>query len=309
MAVSRCKIFCKMALFICIIISSSSALPLFDRLNPHFAVSLCAAHILQKQGVQQRIGVPQFSEVMNQQLTMKRRYRNDGDYSHRRRKSARLGMYNNIATELVLDDEILGQHRNRTLPDIDSGLGFTIREAKYSDLPDVSRIIVEAFYPIKPLFNHYHMIKELARIQNNFPYDDTKHSMLVAVSNADNKTVVAFVDIDAREPKTKLPMNPPRPYLSDLAVDIYWRRKGIASALIVACEMIVEGWGENYLNLRVEAANEPALTMYARLGYSFVEHHWFGKKDTTMLLRRCLSSDDRYAKGSALSSKSSIITK
>lgn len=306
MAVSQFRVFFTTALLICIT-SNSSALPLFDRINPQFAVSLCAAHILQKQGVRQRIVVPRFGEVMNHQLTMKRKYKDDGVSSYRSRSSGRLMMFNNVATELVLDDEVLGQHRNRTLPDIDSGLGFTIREAKYSDLPDVARIIVESFYPIKPLFNHYHMIKELARMQNNFPYGDSKHSMLVAVSNADNGTLVGFVDIDARDPKTKLPMNPPRPYLSDLAVDIYWRRKRIASALIVACEMIVESWGEDYLHLRVESVNEPALNMYARLGYSFVEHHWFGKKDTTMLLRRCLSKDDRCTEGNSPSNESIIV--
>ena len=62
--------------------------------------------------------------------------------------------------------------------------------------------------------------------------------------------------------------------------------------MIIACEIIAERWKKDELFLRVEATNEAALLMYSTLGYSFIEHPFFGVKDTTMLLRRELTVSD-----------------
>ena len=197
---------------------------------------------------------------------------------------------------IVLDPSVVAEAngRQQILEKVDSDLGFSIREATYQDLPSVANILVDSFYPPTPsVFRHYNLIKELARIQGNFPYDDSKHTMLVAVSNNDDNSVIGFCDIDSRPvPYQEKFKTAPRPYLSDLAVDISWRRKGIASSLILACELVAEKWNEDNLHLRVEAANTSALCMYAALGYHFVEHPYFGVKDTTMLLRRKLTPAD-----------------
>ncbi len=242
-----------------------------------------------------------------------------------------------VSSDMVLEDSIvkekMGGTNNNRYNDIvhylndgngdddngndNNGLGFFIREATYQDLPDVSRILVEAFYPPHPLYNHYHLIKELARLQNNFSYDSSKHLMLVAIKSTSSEEpskdngggenfgdIIAFCDIDARPPKARDANTPPRPYFSDLAVGMKWRRQGIASSMIVASEVIVEKWQESEMYLRVEASNEAALLMYAGLGYEFVEHPYFGVKDTTMLLRRNLVLKNKDKEGDLSSSTS-----
>jgi ribosomal protein S18 acetylase RimI-like enzyme len=147
-------------------------------------------------------------------------------------------------------------------------------------------------------------LSELNRLQQNFPYDDSRHRMLVAVmkdpaptssrTNLDGSTrraspspqqerIVAFCDFDAR-PATRW-QDPPRPYLSDLAVDAGFRRRGIARALIELCErMVVETLNQSSLYMRVERDNSNAMTMYQKLLYQPQAHTIFGVKDTTVLL-------------------------
>ena len=127
---------------------------------------------------------------------------------------------------------------------------------------------------------------ELNRLQQNFPYNDDKHFMLVAIYRF-TEQVIAFVDIDARPPKRQ--QDPPRPYLSDLAVDPSWRRKGIARSLIQNCELLAQQMGMNEIFIRVEQNNTPAIFMYEGLDYEAQAHEYFGVADTTILLNKKLT--------------------
>jgi ribosomal protein S18 acetylase RimI-like enzyme len=131
---------------------------------------------------------------------------------------------------------------------------------------------------------------ELNRLQQNFPYDDEKHAMLVA-SCRSTQTIIAFVDLDAR-PAKRL-QDPPRPYLSDLSVDPDWRRNGIASQLIEECERLAHKMGKHDLYIRVERNNTPAIYMYQGLGYEEQPHDYFGVVDTTILLNKKLRVVDQ----------------
>jgi len=174
---------------------------------------------------------------------------------------------------------------------------YKIRDAKYGELGDVAKIIVDAFYDSNILLRPLYLLKELDRLQSNFAYPgDPNHFMYVAVSTSSNE-IIAFVDIDGRRlPSSYLVEeennpNPPRPYLSDLTVSTKWRRQGIASDLIKKCESISQNmWNSKYMYLRVESKNEAAINMYTKtLGYSRKPHLYFGVKDTTMLLYRDLT--------------------
>ena len=128
---------------------------------------------------------------------------------------------------------------------------------------------------------------ELNRLQQNFPYaDQQRHCMFVAIN--DDKQIVGFVDIDAR-PATRR-IDPPRPYLSDLAVHPDYRRKGIAATLIKKCEELVQQdklvVKEKALYIRVEQANGAAIQMYDKFQYQAQKHEIFGVEDTTVLLRK-----------------------
>lgn len=131
---------------------------------------------------------------------------------------------------------------------------------------------------------------ELNRLQQNFPYNDEQHSMFVAVSQQRQDMVVGFVDVDARP--SKRPYDPPRPYLSDLAVDPRWRRKGVARHLIHKCEYVARDEMEKpHLYIRVEHNNTVAISMYTGLNYEALQHEYFGVKDTTMLLKKSFEAN------------------
>ena len=118
--------------------------------------------------------------------------------------------------------------------------GFYIRRGLFKDLRCVADLMMDAFYDEKSIMFHYHRMLELDRVQNNFPYDSSKHEYYVAC--APDGKVIGFVDIDARPSARK--DAPTRPYLSDLAVSSEWRRKGIASRLVEQCEARARSMGK-----------------------------------------------------------------
>lgn len=167
----------------------------------------------------------------------------------------------------------------------------------YLDLGAVSDIMLESFYTSndkRSPWRHLFRMAELNRLQQNFPYGDDQHFMLIAISKVeDNLRVVAgFCDVDMRPPSKIFP-SPPRPYLSDLAVRESFRQQGIAKALIEACENIVlrQQWRDLYI--RVEQKNDVAIQMYNNLQYKAQNHPVFGVKDTTTLLHKELVESNK----------------
>ena len=66
------------------------------------------------------------------------------------------------------------------------------------------------------------------------------------------------------------------PYLSCMAVNPTWRRKGIASSLISNSERIATEWGFKYIALHVYLKNSEARELYTRCGYKVVAvDPWF----------------------------------
>jgi ribosomal protein S18 acetylase RimI-like enzyme len=195
---------------------------------------------------------------------------------------------------------------------------FTIRSCKYADLKAVSDIIVDSFYTDNMKSSPFAAVLklgELNRLQQNFPYNDSeRHVMLVATttdssqdsanpSGSNSGKIVGFVDVDAR-PATRR-IDPPRPYLSDLAVHPDYRRNGIATILIQTCEALVHsgrvrvsatttpvaedhptGVPKREMFIRVERANAAAIQMYEKFDYHAISHSIFGVEDTTVLLHK-----------------------
>mmetsp|Transcript_23533 Transcript_23533/g.53705 ORF Transcript_23533/g.53705 Transcript_23533/m.53705 type:complete len:148 (+) Transcript_23533:797-1240(+) len=110
--------------------------------------------------------------------------------------------------------------------------------------------------------------------------------MYVAFDPNETGKIIGFCDVDSRPPRVTPAA--PRPYLSDLAVRVDWKRRGVATALIRKCEERSRDiWHRGCLYLRVESANERALRMYEGFDYVVEPHPVFGKgSDTTILLRR-----------------------
>jgi ribosomal protein S18 acetylase RimI-like enzyme len=127
--------------------------------------------------------------------------------------------------------------------------------------------MIDSFYTSQTSWKKLFRLAELNRLQQNYPYTDTDlHQMLVAV--IDNQKVVGFCDVDARPCKTHPPL--PRPYLSDLAVDPKYRRRGIAKSLVQRGESFLQKVPREELFIRVEETNQAAISMYTGLGYETV---------------------------------------
>lgn len=171
---------------------------------------------------------------------------------------------------------------------------FTIRNCKYADLGVVADIILASFYQTSTSpFKNLYRLGELNRLQQNFPYNDLDRHIMLVATLTDSNEVVAFCDVDAR-PATR-PIDPPRPYLSDLAVRPDCRRRGIAKKMVQECERTArQDMNRNELYIRVEEKNTAAVSMYDGLGYEPLEHHIFGVQDTTVLLRKDLSKDEPF---------------
>ncbi len=145
---------------------------------------------------------------------------------------------------------------------------FQIQKCQYADLNPVSDIIMDSFYDNKTTWRRLLKLSELNRLQQNFPYVDTDlHQMFVAVETRKDeitptkpRTIVGFVDIDARPCRPEIRL--PRPYLSDLAVHPGYRRRGIAKALVEACEDFCRNIPRQELYIRVEESNQAAMDMY-----------------------------------------------
>lgn len=183
------------------------------------------------------------------------------------------------------------QYAHTTTPNSPS---FKIRNCKYADLGVVADIILASFYQTSTSpFKNLYRLAELNRLQQNFPYNDLDRHIMLVATLTDSNEIVAFCDVDAR-PATR-PIDPPRPYLSDLAVRPDCRRRGIAKKMVQECERTAHyDMNRHELYIRVEEKNTAAVDMYDGLGYEPLEHHIFGVQDTTVLLRKDLSKNEPF---------------
>jgi ribosomal protein S18 acetylase RimI-like enzyme len=105
---------------------------------------------------------------------------------------------------------------------------------------------------------------------------------MIVACDAMNGQVVGFAEVDARplvgnsqrfsvDNEGTISDNILRSYMYNLAVDKKWKRRGIASALVQACELFVlemhDVCVEKRLYLRVRKSNIAAIALYESLGY------------------------------------------
>mmetsp|Transcript_30547 Transcript_30547/g.62302 ORF Transcript_30547/g.62302 Transcript_30547/m.62302 type:complete len:248 (-) Transcript_30547:657-1400(-) len=90
--------------------------------------------------------------------------------------------------------------------------------------------------------------------------DGRSYSSLSSASSA------AAAAVSASESGSAKPQ-PPRPYMCNLAVDKRYKRRGVASALVGACEGRAQSADKGRMFLKVREGNEAATKMYERMGY------------------------------------------
>jgi ribosomal protein S18 acetylase RimI-like enzyme len=192
---------------------------------------------------------------------------------------------------------------------------FHVRDCTHDELKIVADIIMDSFYNYttntagtttagSSIWKQVMKLAELNRIQQNFPYgpDKAHHRMMIVTcsttptqttttTTTTNPVICGFVDIDTRIPNrpTSYKYNP-RPYLSDLCIHPSYRRYGLATLLINACEEFCRNYystnnnniirnnnnnntDNNILYIRVETKNIIAIQMYQKLGYNILYNH------------------------------------
>jgi len=189
-----------------------------------------------------------------------------------------------------------------------TSLSFRIRDCQHAELGACADIIMHSFYneTLQNPWRSMYRLGELNRIQQGFPFGDNcaYHKMFVATTAANDNQIIGFVDIDARKPNqpTSYSWNP-RPYLSDLCVHPDFRRRGVAKALIEACQDFClrddfTPADKKELFIRVEARNTAAVQMYTEMGYESISNPDDPKGQTILILHKELvvaeQDDDDY---------------
>jgi ribosomal protein S18 acetylase RimI-like enzyme len=192
-------------------------------------------------------------------------------------------------------------------PNVDITKQFHVRDCKHAELSLVADIIMDSFYNYTDpgsVWKQLTKLAELNRIQQNFPYGDDRanHRMMVITTNCNTSNIAdiicGFVDIDTRlaNRPTSYKYNP-RPYLSDLCIHPNYRRYGLATMLISACENYCRSHSVGQrkdipidqapeLYIRVESQNVVAINMYQKLGYSvLLDHADSGNKNILILYK------------------------
>mmetsp|Transcript_26493 Transcript_26493/g.40985 ORF Transcript_26493/g.40985 Transcript_26493/m.40985 type:complete len:279 (+) Transcript_26493:67-903(+) len=171
---------------------------------------------------------------------------------------------------------------------------YFITEAQAVHLGPAARILTEEFYSERTNFITFQIerLKTALSLESTFPRRVSAgqvtfkplQQMFVAACSATGK-VVGFAEVDARplgnqrkdivETASGNSTECIRSYMYNLAVDKGWKRKGIASVLVRACEEFVvdthDACAEKRLYLRVRKTNCAAIGLYESLDYTLVD--------------------------------------
>ena len=166
----------------------------------------------------------------------------------------------------------------------------------WTDLGPAARILTEKFYSHKTNFITFQIerLKTVLSLESTFPNqhnslwkDHSRRTLqrMIVACDAKHGRVLGFAEVDARPlgsnkngswgNESSLTEGASydilRSYMYNLAVDKTWKRKGIASALVQACEQYVSDMHdlcvEKRLYLRVRKSNHAAIALYESLGY------------------------------------------
>jgi len=152
---------------------------------------------------------------------------------------------------------------------------FAVEPAGEEDLEAAADLCVDIFFG-RPGMNPFRS-SNLARLQNEQLADlEGKYEAggTTFFKVAEGGTLVGFAELTISRTMKYLgggiPDADARPVLANLAVSEDFRRRGVGSVLVRACE--AEAWGQGYREvvLQVEEDNERARTFYAARGYDDV---------------------------------------
>ena len=143
-----------------------------------------------------------------------------------------------------------------------------IRDVQKNDLTKLSDIITASFFSINILSWPTEWLKTFLSLEDSYSAIGNEYCMFVAC-DACNDSIIGFCEIDSR--LTSKPIDVPRPYMCNLAIDKEHRRKGIAKVLIRKCEEQAIKWKNEAIYLRVRRSNDAALELYKGMQYEETE--------------------------------------
>ena len=205
---------------------------------------------------------------------------------------------------------------------------FTIRPAHSRDVGHVADILTESFYRnydhgddhrgdhnddhrdrkvnfwqrnfvdwVFPLLRYGIILDLGSRFDEKTPF----YTCIVATHKTNQSQAIASLEICMRyvpsksHPKFWLVRETQQyPYIFNLAVHPQWRRRGVARQLLIAAEKIVKQWGFSRMYMHVLEDNQPARSLYDRLGYRLHSHegnvsYWLLGRPRRFLLQKKLN--------------------
>jgi ribosomal protein S18 acetylase RimI-like enzyme len=173
--------------------------------------------------------------------------------------------------------------------DVEHDLKLTIHPAVIEDTKEISAILAQGFYNF-PEFAHwvypflrFTINEDLRyRFRSTSPYSRCLVAKMTPKSNYSNcnqepdsrSVIVGTIEVALRSALWS--SSPQYPYISNLAVAQKYRRLGIGSQLLTACEQAALDWGYQEIRLHVLDRNESAKQLYCQNGYqiSQIEPNW-----------------------------------
>ena len=158
---------------------------------------------------------------------------------------------------------------------------FQIRPASPADLSAVAQIIAESFHSQKGLWGLLFPLLRLGiyeDLRHRFASSAPHHVCLVAIDTTkeESNNLVGSVELGVRFSDSWAQSGQSFPYLSNLAVNPKYRRRGVASSLLLSCERVSLAWGFQDIYLHVLENNYQARQLYFKQGYRVhkVEFSW-----------------------------------
>lgn len=171
---------------------------------------------------------------------------------------------------------------------------ISIRDAAWPDVKHLANLCTDTFYGTHNIKNgpviYLQRKRVLARVKQQIGARIEEASMCerrLLVAESTSRVPVGMVDIavhlyDTYTERfelqaTEIPAGGDyrfawRPYVTSLAVQPTWRRRGVASLLMSSAEGVVVSWEcEPEVMLEVEANNDVALKFYRRNGYRVMD--------------------------------------
>mmetsp|Transcript_29536 Transcript_29536/g.62237 ORF Transcript_29536/g.62237 Transcript_29536/m.62237 type:complete len:319 (+) Transcript_29536:86-1042(+) len=214
--------------------------------------------------------------------------------SSRSKSDPTRGVFSSSPARLVGGAQSLYQRGSSV--EVETEQEYFVSDAQFVHLSPAARILTEEFYSQRTNFITFQIerLKTVLSLESTFPnqrnsvtkeYSSKPLQQMIVACNSKNGEVVGFAEVDARPLGSSKSTgvtetagevdgsnNILRSYMYNLAVDKKWKRKGIASALVKACEGFVsdrhDSCIEKRLYLRVRKCNLAAVALYEKLGYT-----------------------------------------